>query len=135
VGRGDEIHPNALTYGRARRPRGLQQLLRILRARVSAERAKMMEILMMARATGDTSADRAMYELHRREFRADEMLKPLLPDFVRTCRTLDVFWFHIKERAGGYAERRQIISTALNPLLDHLEQRHRARLMLPPHIR
>ena len=90
------------------------------------ERATMMENLMVARATGDLSANREMYELLRREFMADEGLKPLLPDFVRTCRTLDVFWPYIKDKAGSYAERRHIIRTAFSPLIDHLEQRHSA---------
>ena len=49
---------------------------------------------------------------------ASETLKPLLPDFVRTCRTLDVFWPYIKGRAGTYADRRHIIGTAFVPLLD-----------------
>jgi hypothetical protein len=56
----------------------------------------------------------------------DATLKPLLPDFVRTCRTLDVFWPYIKSKANTWAERRQIISTAFNPLIDHLEGRHKA---------
>jgi hypothetical protein len=90
-----------------------------------AERAQMMHNLMVAHATGLT-ADSAMYQLLRREFMASETLKPLLPDFVRTCRTLDVFWPYIKGRAGTYADRRHIIGTAFVPLLDHLEDRHRA---------
>ena len=55
-------------------------------------RATVMENLMTARATGDLTASRQQYEVIRRGFMADEVLKPLLPDFVRTCRTLDVFW-------------------------------------------
>ncbi len=89
------------------------------------ERAMMMENLMIARATG-LGADSAMYESLRREFMASETLKPLLPDFVRTCRTLDVFWPYIKVRAGTYADRRHIIGTAFVPLLDYLESRYRA---------
>src|SRR5207245_37242 len=68
----------------------------------------------------------AIYESLRREFVASETLRPLLPDFVRTCHTLDVFWPHIKARAGTYADRRHIIGTAFVPLLDYLESRHRA---------
>jgi hypothetical protein len=90
------------------------------------ERAKMLENLLVARATGDMTASNPIYELLRRKFMADEILRPLLPDFVRTCRTLNVFWPFIKDRAGSYAERRQIIGTAFNPLMDHLEQRNRA---------
>jgi hypothetical protein len=89
------------------------------------ERTMMMENLLIARATG-LGADSAMYESLRREFMASETLKPLLPDFVRTCRTLDVFWPYIKGRAGTYADRRHIIGTAFVGLLDYLESRHRA---------
>src|SRR3954467_9275217 len=89
------------------------------------ERATLMQNLLMARATG-LSADSDIYEAVRREFLANETLKPLVPEFVRTCRSLDVFWPYIKNKSGTYAERRQIIGTAFNPLLDYLEQRHRA---------
>lgn len=64
------------------------------------ERAAMMERLMAARATGDLGADRELYEVLRREFVADSVLNPLLPEFVRTCRSLDVFWPYIKEKGG-----------------------------------
>ena len=91
------------------------------------ERATMIENLMTARATGlGAHKDTAMYELLRREFMASETLRPLLPDFVRTCRTLDVFWPYIKGKAGTYADRRHIIGTAFVPLFDYLESRHRA---------
>lgn len=89
------------------------------------ERAMTMENLMIARATG-LAADSTIYEALRREFMASETLKPLLPDFVRTCRTLNIFWPYIKGRAGTYADRRHIIGTAFVPLFDHLESRHRA---------
>jgi hypothetical protein len=90
------------------------------------ERARMIENLLIARATGDLSASNPVYEFLRREFMADQTLKPLLPDFVRTCRSLNVFWPFIQRQAGSYAERRQIIGTAFNPLMDYLEQRHHA---------
>lgn len=86
----------------------------------------MLENLLVARATGDVSANTHIYEFLRREFIADSQLKPLLPDFVRTCRTLNVFWPYIKEQAGTYAERRKIIGTAFTPLIDFLEGANRA---------
>lgn len=89
------------------------------------ECATLMQNLLMARATGQ-SADSEIYEALRREFLANATLKPLLPDFVRTCRSLDVFWPYIKSKSGTYAERRHIIGTGFNPLFDYLEQRHRA---------
>ena len=89
------------------------------------ERATLMQNLLIARATG-LSADSEVYEALRREFMSNETLNQLLPDFVRTCRSLDVFWPHIQSKSGKYAERRHIIGTAFNALFDYLEQRHRA---------
>ncbi len=89
-----------------------------------AERAMMMENLMTERATGGTGANTHVYEYLRREFMADPVTKDLLPNFVRTSRTLDAFWPWIKSEAGSYAERRRLISNAFAPLCDYL-----ARLM------
>lgn len=88
------------------------------------ERAVMLESLMTARATGDLSASKPMYEYLRREFLGDPTTKAILPDFVRTCRTLDLFWPVIQKQAGKYAERRQIISAAFTPLIEFLEAKN-----------
>jgi hypothetical protein len=85
------------------------------------ERAKKLENLMTACATGDMTASNPVYEHLRREFMQDSATKPLLPVFVRTCRTLNAFWPFIKEQAGTYAERRLIISNAFTPLIEFLE--------------
>lgn len=90
------------------------------------ERAKMMENLMTARATGDMTASTTVYEHLRQEVMQSEELQNLLPSFVRTCRTLDVFWPFIQRTAGKYAERREFISQAFTPLIEHLEGRNRA---------
>ena len=84
------------------------------------ERASMLEGLLVSRATGG-DADNRIYVFLRREFMADGALKDLLPKFVRTYRNLDAFWPFIKNEAGSYAERRQIITDAFTPLMDHLE--------------
>ena len=86
----------------------------------------MMEQLMTARATGDTTANSRLYEYLRQEFMQSDELKVLLPPFVRTSRTLDAFWPFIQRTAGRYAERREIISQAFTPLIDHLEGKNRA---------
>jgi uncharacterized protein YfkK (UPF0435 family) len=90
------------------------------------ERAAMLENLMTARATGDMNASNPVYEHLRREFMRDSVTKPLLPDFVRTCRTLNAFWPLIKKQAGTYAERRLIISEAFTPLIEYLEGSNKA---------
>lgn len=89
------------------------------------ERVTMMEGILTDAATGG-SPDNHVYEHLRREFMADETLKPLLPSFVRTYRNLSAFWPFIKNEAGTYAERRKIISGAFTPIIEHLEGANRA---------
>ena len=55
------------------------------------ERVAVLENLLTARATGDMSSSKGVYEYLRREFMVDPATKNLLPEFVRTCRSLDVF--------------------------------------------
>lgn len=45
-----------------------------------------------------------------------------MPEFVRSCRTLDDFWPWIKAQLPHYAPRRVLIKTAFRPLLDALEE-------------
>ncbi|QNQ61296.1 abortive infection family protein [Brucella sp. 6810] len=89
------------------------------------EQIAMMEGILIAAATGG-SPDNYIYEHLRREFMADPTIRDLLPQFVRTYRNLNAFWPFIKHEAGTYAERRQIISGAFTPLMDHLEGRNAA---------
>lgn len=90
------------------------------------ERAAVLENLMTARATGDMSASTRVYEYLRREFMDDSSTKDLLPPFVGTCRTLNVFWPYIKEQASSYADRRLLISQAFTPLVEYLEGKNKA---------
>jgi len=89
------------------------------------EQVTMMEGILIASATGG-SGDNRTYEHLRRDFIADPTIKNLLPPFVRTYRNLGAFWPYIKNEAPTYAERRQIISGAFTPLIDHLEGRNTA---------
>ena len=87
------------------------------------EQIAMMEGILIAAATGGSPDN---HEHLRREFMADPTIRDLLPQFVRTYRNLNAFWPFIKHEAGTYAERRQIISGAFTPLMDHLEGRNAA---------
>lgn len=89
------------------------------------EQVSMMEGILIAHATGG-SPDNHIYEYLRREFMGSSEIRDLLPSFVRTYRNLNSFWPYIKNEAGTYAERRQIISTAFTPLMDHLEGKNSA---------
>ena len=82
------------------------------------ERAKFLENLMIARATGDLHASKPAYSFLRTHFINRHDTKPLLPAFVRTNHNLDAFWPWIKSEGGTYAERRRIISEAFTPLLE-----------------
>jgi hypothetical protein len=93
------------------------------------ERITALENILIARATGDISLSDGAYEHLRREFMADTVTKSLLPEFVRTCRSLSVFWSYIKEVAAGtgaYAERRKFISQSFTPIMDFLEGKNKA---------
>ena len=86
------------------------------------ERIKMMERILIDAATGGGGAlDDDIYMHLRREFMNNHKIKSLLPDFVRTYRSLGAFWPFIKNEAATYAERRRIISAAFTPLVDSLE--------------
>ena len=89
------------------------------------EQVTMMEGILIASATGG-SPDNHSYEQLRRAFIADPIVRDLLPPFVRSYRNLSAFWPYIKHQADTYAERRQIISEAFTPLMDHLEGRYAA---------
>lgn len=89
------------------------------------EQVKLLERIMIAAATGE-GHDESLYERLRRELMRDSQMNALLPKFLRTCRSLSVFWPYIKHKADTYAERRQIIGQAFNPLVDHLEDVDRA---------
>jgi hypothetical protein len=89
------------------------------------ERVAMMEGILIESATGG-SRDEQTYKILRRECMSESKIRDLLPSFVRTYRSLDAFWPYIKNAAGTYAERRQIISEAFTPLMDYLDARNGA---------
>lgn len=87
------------------------------------EQVRMMEGVLIARATG-SSADSRVYEHLRGELIRNTTLNNLLPSFVRTYRNLDAFWPFIQDQAETYRERRRLITVAFTPLIDHLESKH-----------
>jgi hypothetical protein len=89
------------------------------------ERAQMMEGILLAACEGKLGDDHS-YRALRLEFFGDDLLKPLLPDFVRTKRDLGAFWPFIKGKFPSYAQRREFVRDAFLPLYDHLEGTNRA---------
>ena len=86
----------------------------------TVERVKMIESILTDAATGGSHEDDIYPDL-RRELMNDPEIKPVLPSFVRTYRSVRAFWPFIKNEAASYAERRQLINSAFTPLLDKLD--------------
>ena len=75
---------------------------------------------LISRATGG-GMDPIEYKNLRKSVLGLPNMDNLLPRFLKLCRTIDEFWDWIKAQAPSYAERRLIISDALNPLLEKFE--------------
>jgi hypothetical protein len=88
------------------------------------ERVLLLEELLKQRATTDPTISTETYALLRSHLINDSVLEPLLPDFVRKCRSLDVFWAVISKIAE-YKNRRHHIADAFTPLISHLENQDR----------
>ena len=86
-----------------------------------------MENILLAACEGNRSAS-GMYAQLRGMLMNDNVLKALLPEFVRTCRDLSHFWSFAKGLDTGtsqhWEKRRRHVLDGLTPLLDHLEQRN-----------
>jgi serine/threonine-protein kinase len=61
------------------------------------------------------------YSRLRKLILSQTSLEKVIPRFLRLCRTSDEFWAWIKGEAATYAERRVIVSEAINPLLEIVE--------------
>jgi len=89
------------------------------------ERATLLQNEIIAHATGG-HANEAVYVELRREFMSDPSTEPLLPAFVRTCRSATQIWGYIKNVSGTYQGRREHIWAEFVRLLDHLEGKRQA---------
>jgi len=87
---------------------------------LNLERALMLQSVMMAAATDGSTADPAFAYL-RRELMNQPAVAGLLPAILKTHRELIGFRRYMQSLSNHYAERRQAISIAFQPLLDHLE--------------
>ena len=88
------------------------------------EYAEYLQNNILGRAAGG-NWDSKNYKLIRQRFLADETLKNLLPDYIRTCRDIEQFWNFIKTKFSGngcYGERKQYIHDTFQDLLGYLEE-------------
>lgn len=92
------------------------------------ERAIMLQDMVTAVATGGGMQGN-IYRILRAEFIEDTNTKSALPDFIRTCRTTDTLWAHLKRvhsGSGAYSIRTDHINKAFSPLLDYIENTNAA---------
>ncbi len=86
-----------------------------------SEQAETLQNLLVAHATGGSESDLEYRQL-RQVFMSTPAYERLLPQFVRTCRSLSQFWEMIKYKFAHYAERRRFIWEEFQPLLQELER-------------
>lgn len=89
--------------------------------RTDSERAEYLVNLLVSSVTGGERDERGFKEL-RSHFLSDANLQVFVPDWLRTCRSLEQFWPFIKRKFDHYAERREFIWTEFGPLLAFLEK-------------
>lgn len=77
---------------------------------------------VVARATGDGFED-ALYKKIRLKLLKDPLIKDMLPEWIKTKRTIDQFWTFIKGRYGTYQERREFLWDEFSEVLDYLENK------------
>jgi hypothetical protein len=89
--------------------------------RTDFERSEYLVNLLIAAATGGERDERG-FKLLRGHFLADTTLQALVPDWLRTCRSLTQFWPFIQRKFEHYAERREFIWQEFGKLLAFLEK-------------
>lgn len=89
------------------------------------EQAKMLENILVDGCEGP-AGDTGTYQQLRAELMQDPALRPLLPEFVRTCRDLRHFWGYIKGYAPKWEPRRVHVRDSMTPVFNHLEGAHKA---------
>lgn len=85
------------------------------------ERAEYLVNLLVSAATGKEWDERGFKTL-RNHFLADGTLQARVPDWLRTCRSLEQFWAFIKRKFNHYAERREFIWAEFGSLMEFLEK-------------
>jgi hypothetical protein len=86
--------------------------------------AEGLQNMMLSIATGGSEKDASYVELRRQLIEEPESERHL-PRMVKTCRSAQQFWQHIKGVSDKYEGRRQHIWKEFEPLLSHLERASR----------
>ncbi len=75
---------------------------------------------VVARATG-SDFDNQLYTTARTNLLRNKTLEKLMPDWIKSKRTIDQFWTFIKGRFSTYQERREYLWGEFVPVLNYLE--------------
>lgn len=75
---------------------------------------------VVARATG-SDFDNQLYTTARNNLLSNKTLENLMPDWIKSKRTIDQFWTFIKGRFSTYQERREYLWGEFVPVLNYLE--------------
>lgn len=75
---------------------------------------------LVARATGD-NFENQLYTSVRNKLISNKTIEKLLPEWVKTKRTIDQFWTFIKGRFSTYQERREFLWEEFASVLKYLE--------------
>jgi hypothetical protein len=89
--------------------------------RTDFERAEYLVNLLISASTGGERDERGFKAL-RGHFLTHTALQARVPDWLRTCRSLERFWAFIKRKFDHYSERREFIWAEFGPLLALLEK-------------
>jgi adenylate kinase family enzyme len=76
--------------------------------------------ILVTRATGG-NANGAEYIELRNKLLNNSLIKDDLPRFVKTCRSLNEFWSHIKEKSPKYQGRRDYLRNEFDYVLNKIE--------------
>jgi uncharacterized protein YfkK (UPF0435 family) len=87
------------------------------------EKAEYLQILLINMSTNDGPVNDDHYIILRSHFLQNNIIKELVPSFVRKNRDLSQFWQFIKYKFSTYAERRQFIWDEFNNLMEYLEEK------------
>lgn len=86
---------------------------------------KLLHDVLVAVSTGKSYDDAEMisnYQTSRKVLIQNRSISNLIPDFVKKYRELPAFWGYIKNKPGGYADRRRYLGEVFAPLFDYLDK-------------
>lgn len=86
---------------------------------------KLLHDVLVAVSTGKSYDDAEMvsnYQTSRKALIQNRSISNHIPDFVKKYRELPAFWGYIKNKPGGYADRRRYLGEVFAPLFDYLDK-------------